>query len=65
MSLKPFFITYATEKQISFCLCNLCLNIKMLLQPLIAKAKKDYYKVYNSVPELFMHQSQCQKGSNS
>ena len=65
MSLKPFFITYPTEKEISLCLCKLCLNVKMLLEPLMAKAKKDDDKIYNSASEFFMCQSQCQKGSNS
>ena len=64
-SRKPFFITYPTEKEISLCLCKLCLNVKMLLEPLMAKAKKDDDKIYNSASEFFMCQSQCQKGSNS
>ena len=65
MSLKPFFITYPTEKEISLCLCKLFLNVKMLLEPLMAKAKKDDDKIYNSASVFFMCQSQCQKGSNS
>ena len=54
MSLKPFFITYPTEKEISLCLCKLCLNVKMLLEPL----KKDDDEIYNSASEFFMCQSQ-------
>ena len=50
MSLKPFFITYPTEKEISLCLCKLCLNNKMRLEPLMAKAKKDD-KICNSASE--------------
>ena len=42
MSLKPLFITYPMEKELSLCLCKLCLNIKMFLEPLMAKAKKDH-----------------------
>lgn len=41
MNLKPFFITYSTEKEIAFCLCKLCLNVRLLLEPLISKAKAD------------------------
>ena len=37
----------------------------MLLELLMAKAKKDDDKIYNSAFEFFMCQSQCQKGSNS
>ena len=52
MSLKPFFITYPTEKKkLYLCLCKLCLNIKMLLEPLIAKAKKDHDPTYKSASE--------------
>ena len=50
-SRKPFFITYPTEKEISLCLCKLCLNVKLLLEPLMAKAKKDDDKIYNSASE--------------
>ena len=41
LSLKPFFITYATEKEIALCLCKLCLNAKMMYDALISKAKKE------------------------
>ena len=41
ISLRPFFITFATEKEIAFCLCELCLNTRMLFEPLIAQAKRD------------------------
>ena len=39
LSLKPFFVTYPTEKEISLCLCKLCLNVKLLFEPLAIKAK--------------------------
>ena len=51
MSLKPFFITYPTEKKLYLCFCKLCLNIKMLLEPLMAKAKKDHDTTYKSASE--------------
>ena len=41
ISLRPFFITFATEKEIALCLCELCLNTRMLFEPLIAQAKRD------------------------
>lgn len=49
MNLKPFFITYSTEKEIAFCLCKLCLNVRLLLEPLISKAKADGDVVYGDV----------------
>ena len=65
MSLKPFFITYPTEKEMSLCLCKLCLNVKMLLQPLMAKAKKDNDVTFESATEFFMSECKCEKGGNS
>ena len=41
LSPQPFFISYATEKELALCLCKLCLNMKMLLEPLMARALKD------------------------
>ena len=34
ISLRLFFITFATEKEITLCLCKLCLNTRMLFEPL-------------------------------
>ena len=30
VSLKNFFVIYATEKEMALCLCKLCLNIQLL-----------------------------------
>ena len=40
LNLKPFFITYATEKEMSLFLCKICLNTKFLFDALMVKAKK-------------------------
>ena len=48
MNLKPFFITYPTEKEISLCLCKLCLNVRLLMESLTSKAKADGDVVYIS-----------------
>ena len=40
MSLNPFFIIYPTDKELSLCLCKLHLDLKMLLDPLMPRAKK-------------------------
>ena len=65
VSLKPFFITYPTEKEMSLFLCTLCLNVKMLLEPLMAKAKKDNDVTFESATEFFMSECKCEKGGNS
>ena len=35
LSLQPFFVTNATEKEGALCLCKLCLNMRMLFAPLM------------------------------
>ena len=66
MSLKPFFITYPTEKELSLCLCKHCLNIKMLLEPFDGKSqKKNHDTTHESASEFFMAESNCEKSPNS
>ena len=64
MSLKPFFITYPTEKEMSLCLCKLCLNARMLFEPLQAKAKKDGESIENSISSFFFSSCPCPKSPN-
>ena len=44
-SLKPFFLTYATDKEMALCLCKLCLNVKMLSEPLLNQETMVQYQV--------------------
>ena len=55
LSLRPFSITFASEKEIALCLCTVCLNTRMLLEPLMAQAKRDNDNVTESVAEFFMY----------
>ena len=64
ISLRPFFITFATEKEIAHCLCKLCLNTRMLFEPLIAQAKRDGDRTTESITEFFMCSCTCPKGQN-
>lgn len=57
MGLKPFFTTYPTDKELA--LCKLCLNVKMLLEPLMSRAKKDNYETYDSATSSFMWKCKC------
>ena len=44
LSLKPFFILYATEKEMAlrlWCFCKLCFNAKMMCDALKNKSKKE------------------------
>ena len=54
LSLRPFFVTYPTEKELSLCLCKLCLNMKFLFEPVAAQAKKDGDALSESITQYFM-----------
>ena len=58
---KPFFITYATEKELSLCLCKMCINMSFLFEPLMAKAKKDGDECFASISSFLMSNSSCPK----
>ena len=49
MNLKPFFITYPIEKEMALCLSKLCLSVRLLMEPLISKAKTDGDAVYGDI----------------
>ena len=58
---KPFFITYGTEKELSLCLCKMCINMSFLFEPLMAKAKKDGDECFASISSFLMSNSSCSK----
>lgn len=64
ISVRPFFVTFATEKEIALCLCKVCLNCRMLLEPLMAQAKRDNDNVTESVSEFLMYSCKCSKSPN-
>ena len=64
LNLQPFFVTYASEKEMSLCLCKLCLNTKFLFDSLISKAKKDGDECFDSITAFFMAGCSCPKGEN-
>ena len=64
MSLKRFFVTYPTEKEISLCLCKLCLNACTLFEPLQAKAKRDGGSIEDSISNFFFPSCLCPKSIN-
>ena len=59
--LRPFFVTHATEKEIALCLCKLCLNTRLLFEPLMTQAKKDNDK---TIAEFFMSSCECPRTAN-
>ena len=64
LSLRPFFITFATEKIIALCLCKICFNARLLFDPLVAQAIKDQNDVSDSITNFFMHNYKCPKSEN-
>ena len=64
ISLRPFFVTHATEKEIALCLCKLCLNTRLLFEPLMTQAKKDNDKTTESITEFFMSSCECPRTAN-
>ena len=61
LSLRPFFITFVTEKQMALCLCKICLNARLLFEPLMCQAKKDKNMTTESITEFFAFNCQCLK----
>ena len=64
LSLWSFFTTYPTEKEISLCLCKMCLNARLLFAPIKAQAKKDGHVCPDSITEYFMSSCECPKSEN-
>ena len=56
-----FFHHAATEKEIALCLCKLCLNTRMLFEPLMTRAKRENDKSTESITEFFMYSCECAK----
>ena len=65
ISLRPFFITYPTDKEIALCLCKLCLNAKMMYDVLVKQAKEDGDEINpNSLTNFYMSSCPCSKSPN-
>ena len=64
LSLTPFYITYATDKELSLCLCKLCLNSRMLYNVLQIRAKKDVENAPESMTDFLKSLSNCFKSVN-
>lgn len=64
MNLRPFFVTYASDKELSLCMCKLCLNTRLLYEPLSAKAKKDGDEMPESISAFMMNEVVCCKSAN-
>ena len=63
LNLKPFLVTYANEKEMSLCLCKLCLNTKFVFDALMNKVKKVGDESLTSITSFLMDGS-CPNGGN-
>ena len=64
LSLRPFFITLAIEKEMVLCLCKICLNAWLLFKPLMCQAKKDKNMTTDSITKFFIFNCQCLKSES-
>ena len=64
LNCRPFFVTYATDRELSLCMCKICLNSKLLFEVLMAKVKKDGDVAYDSLSSFYMHECTCTEAPN-
>ena len=64
LNLRPFFNSFATEKEMVLCLCKICLNTKLLFGPLQQETRKDNDMVTESISNFFRHACKCSKSKN-
>ena len=54
MALIPFFINYATEREVTLCLCKLCPNTRLLFDSIMSEERKLSGEIFKSVTEFFI-----------
>ena len=64
LSLCPFFITYATDKEISLCMCKVCLNKRPLHNVLLVQDKTDENDSNKLITHFFMQRCDYPKSPN-
>lgn len=63
ISLKPFFVNYATEKEMALCLCKIRLN-RLLFKAVMKEEKKLGGVLFSSVSKFFMTDCECEQSPN-
>ena len=59
MALKPFFINYATEREMALCLCKLCLNTRLLFDSIMSAKRKSSGEIFKSETQFFTAKCDC------
>ena len=54
ISLKPFFVNYAAEKEMALCLCKICLNTRLLFKAVMKEEKKQGGVPFSSISKFLM-----------
>ena len=64
ISLKPFFVNYATKKEMALCLCKICLNTRLLFEAVMEEEKKQGVVPFSSISKYFMTDCECEQSPN-
>ena len=64
LSLRPFFVVNATEREMMMCMCLLCLNLCSVFNALMEHHKENDTPVSTSVSGFLMGSSECEKDKN-
>ena len=59
--LKPFFISFPTEKEKILCMCKLCLNLHMKFDCIMEHTKNENGKVFTFMSNFYMDNCTCNK----
>ena len=60
-NLKPFFISFPTEKEKKLCMCKLCLNLRMKFDCIMEHTKNQNGKVFTFMSNFYMDNCTCNK----
>ena len=64
LSLKPFFIGYPTERELSLCLCKLCLNVRLMHEALMKRARQDGEDTTPTPTSFYTYNTPCPRVGN-
>ena len=64
VKMKPFYITYASERETILCMCMTCLNLRVLFNVVMEHTKQNNGEVFSSISGFLMQHCSCPKGIN-
>lgn len=60
-NLKPFFMSFPTEKEKKLCMCKLCLNLRMKFHCIMEQTKNQNGNVFTSMSNFYVDVCTCNK----